>query len=283
MKKTASIFDIKSARIDALVLELKNASTELLNNELRKRFARVADTSSVPLLIDLSLFHSESDLDLTKILALFNHYGLNIFGIRHTDKSFEKIANKHKLSFHLSLPAKSETAIEKNNKKQDDNIEKNQTETISNTEKAEVKSDLNKDTGTNVVSSKEEVKKDEKNINPLPKKLESKQTMVISRPVRSGQQVYAKNADLIVLDLVSPGAEVLADGNIHVYAPLRGRALAGVSGNKQARIFAQCMQAELVSIAGIYRSIDQDLPKDITSKPAQIYVDQNKLVIKSLK
>ncbi|MCX7208403.1 MAG: septum site-determining protein MinC [Proteobacteria bacterium] len=106
--------------------------------------------------------------------------------------------------------------------------------------------------------------------------------LVITRPVRTGQQVYAKGGDLIVLALVSAGAEVIADGNIHVYAPLRGRALAGAKGDNQARIFTTCMEAELVSIAGIYRSLQEDLPDSIKTKPAQIYLDQEKIVIEAL-
>ena len=77
-----------------------------------------------------------------------------------------------------------------------------------------------------------------------------RKTLVVEKPIRTGQQVYAENADLIVLGLVNEGAEVIADGHIHVYAPLRGRALAGAGGDQTARIFAQSMQAELVSIAG---------------------------------
>ncbi|QLI82748.1 septum site-determining protein MinC [Chitinibacter fontanus] len=105
---------------------------------------------------------------------------------------------------------------------------------------------------------------------------------IITRPVRTGQQVYAKGGDLIVLALVSNGAEVIADGNIHVYAPLRGRALAGARGDTSARIFTTCMEAELVSVAGIYRSLDQALPDSIRSKPAQIMLDQDKIVIEPL-
>lgn len=76
---------------------------------------------------------------------------------------------------------------------------------------------------------------------------------IITQPVRSGQQIYAKNTDLIVMTAVSAGAELLADGNIHVYGPLRGRALAGINGNFQARIFCQYMAAEMLSIAGQYK------------------------------
>ncbi|HYQ37731.1 MAG TPA: septum site-determining protein MinC [Pseudomonas sp.] len=91
-----------------------------------------------------------------------------------------------------------------------------------------------------------------------PAEPEVKPTLVITRPVRGGQQVYAQGGDLVVLSAVSPGAELLADGNIHVYGPLRGRVLAGVKGNTEARIFCQQLTAELLSIAGRYK-VAEDL------------------------
>ena len=95
-------------------------------------------------------------------------------------------------------------------------------------------------------------------------------TMIIDRPLRSGQQVYAKGGDLIILAAVNPGAEVIADGNIHVYAPLRGRALAGARGNSEARILTTVFAAELVSIAGIYRTFEDGVPARLANQPVQI-------------
>jgi septum site-determining protein MinC len=105
---------------------------------------------------------------------------------------------------------------------------------------------------------------------------------IIDRPLRSGQQVYAKG-DLIVLGLVSYGAEVIAEGNIHIYAPLRGRALAGVHGNLDARIFCTCLEPELISIAGIYRTTENPLPADVASKAVQIWLQEEKLMIEPLR
>ncbi len=94
--------------------------------------------------------------------------------------------------------------------------------------------------------------------------------MVLDKPLRSGQQVYAKGRDLIVLAMVNPGAEVLADGHIHVYAPLRGKAIAGAKGFAGARIFAQSMDPELISIAGVYRTSENPLPADVRGQAAQV-------------
>lgn len=111
-------------------------------------------------------------------------------------------------------------------------------------------------------------------------------TMVVDKPLRSGQKVYARGADLIVLAMVNQGAEVVADGNIHVYAPLRGKAMAGARGNIEARIFSTCLEPELISIAGVYRTSETPLPKDIAGKPAQVRLSndgQDKLLIEPLK
>ena len=110
----------------------------------------------------------------------------------------------------------------------------------------------------------------------------SSQTMVVDKPLRSGQRIYAKG-DLVVLGLVSYGAEVIAEGNIHIYAPLRGRALAGVQGNHDARIFCTCLEPELISIAGIYRTTEYPLPSDVHGKPVQIWLEEEKLMIEPLR
>ena len=94
--------------------------------------------------------------------------------------------------------------------------------------------------------------------------------LIIDRPLRSGQQMYARGGDLIILAAVNPGAEVIADGNIHVYAPLRGRALAGARGNAEARILTTVFAAELVSIAGIYRTFEDGVPAKLANQPVQV-------------
>lgn len=101
--------------------------------------------------------------------------------------------------------------------------------------------------------------------------------MVVDRPLRSGQQVYARGRDLVVLAMVNPGAEVIADGHIHVYAPLRGRAIAGARGWGEARIFARDMQPELVSIAGVYRTSDEPLPESVWGRAASVTLSRGEL------
>lgn len=110
-------------------------------------------------------------------------------------------------------------------------------------------------------------------------------TMVVDRPLRSGQQVYARGCDLVVLAAVNPGAEVIADGNIHIYAPLRGRALAGATGDSKARIFTTRFEAELVSVAGVYRTFETGVPGNLATQPVQVKLgaDASSLLLEPLK
>ncbi len=114
---------------------------------------------------------------------------------------------------------------------------------------------------------------------PLAGSPASQRSKIISTPVRSGQRVYAPYGDLIITAQVSSGAEVIADGNIHIYGTLRGRALAGVKGNRDARIFCNNLQADLVAIAGQYR-VNDALTDEDRDRPVQIYLEENRLAIK---
>ena len=105
-------------------------------------------------------------------------------------------------------------------------------------------------------------------------------TTMITQPIRSGQRIYA-SGDLVILAQVSAGAEIMAEGNIHVYNTLRGRALAGVQGNTEARIFCFDLQAELISIAGNYK-VSEDLDESVRNKPVQIYLQDQALIIKDI-
>ena len=105
--------------------------------------------------------------------------------------------------------------------------------------------------------------------------------LIQSAPVRSGQQVYADNRDLTVLTSVGAGAEVIADGSVHIYGPLRGRALAGAQGNEKARIFCREFHAELVAIAGHYKVLE-DIPKDLRGKAVQAWLEDGQLNIAAL-
>lgn len=103
-------------------------------------------------------------------------------------------------------------------------------------------------------------------------------TKFINAPVRSGQQIYARNADLIVTASVSEGAEIIADGHIHVYGALRGRALAGASGDERARIFCRRFEAELVAVAGCYK-VAEDMQESVRGKAVQVRLSGENLLM----
>ncbi|OAM25834.1 MULTISPECIES: septum site-determining protein MinC [Eikenella] len=234
-------FDIKSARLDALAIQLNTAEEAAIRRTLNERAAQYAELSDMPLLLDIQAFSEPGDLDLDAILGLFAEHGLPIGTLRHRGEAWQTLAREHHLAFCE--------------------------EGISNSEEPKEAGRL------------PEKRPAETPAAPQPG---NRKTLVVEKPIRTGQQVYAENADLIVLGLVSEGAEVIADGHIHVYAPLRGRALAGANGEHSARIFAQSMQAELVSIAGIYRTFDQQLPPHLHRQAVQIYLQKERLAIAAL-
>lgn len=126
-------------------------------------------------------------------------------------------------------------------------------------------------------SNQEETPADSKNGAAKPSGSNAQSSVVVVHPVRSGQQVYARGSDLVVIAPVSVGSELIADGNIHVYGPLRGRALAGVTGDQTRRIFCQHLEAELVAIAGHYQ-VSEELAPELKGKPVQIRLDEGRLI-----
>lgn len=116
---------------------------------------------------------------------------------------------------------------------------------------------------------------------PPPVVVMAQAARIITEPVRSGQQIYAEGGDLVITNTVSPGAEVIADGCVHVYGVLRGRALAGAKGNENARVFCRRMEAELLAVAGIYAVADQ-MQGELRGKPAQARLVEGRLKIDRL-
>ncbi len=118
---------------------------------------------------------------------------------------------------------------------------------------------------------------------PTPAAPQSSSALVITKPLRSGQRVYARHTDLVVIGMVSQGAEVIADGNVHVYGPLRGKAMAGARGDTSARIFTTHLDAELLAVAGVYRVVEDKLDKSLQNQPALVRLDGDTLRIEALK
>ena len=240
---TLSAFELKSASLSLVAVVLKTTDLVLLTQAFDERFGDAPGLfDNDPVAIDLSL-------------------------VRHVAEPIDFVVLVHLLRGHKMLPV----AVKSGSLQQmEDALAAGLSEAHGSTAAAlPVRNFTPEDppSGPMPLAAAEE---------PAPP---ARTSMVIDKPLRSGQRVYAKGADLIVLAIVSYGAEVIADGNIHVYAPLRGRALAGAMGDTSARIFATCMEPQLLSIAGIYRTTDTELANDVLGKPAQVRLAGEKLVV----
>ena len=233
--------------------EIKSARTDALAVYLHDADAAALDAAlakcaaqyrelNLPLILDMQDFRP-SEADLPAVLAVFRRHRLPVAALRHSDEAWAATAADNGLPF---TPPGKERPVP---------LETADAGTV-----AEITGEIASETA----------------------KQAGHPTVLVAEPVRTGQQVYAENADLIVTGTVSEGAELIADGNIHIYASMRGRALAGAKGRRDARIFIHSMQAELVSIAGIYRNFEQQLPEHLYRKPVQIHLQGDRLVIAAI-
>ncbi|MDR0273947.1 MAG: septum site-determining protein MinC [Burkholderiaceae bacterium] len=256
--KAPASFEIKSANLPLVTLLLKLPNLEQLRAELEARFGDIPDFfDKDPLLIDLSLLqaeHGHARIDFKALLPLLRKYKLAPIAICGGSLSQIAAAAKAGLAAvpELVSPKRHAPPIEQLNEQ-------------ASPVQAEVNAQL---------------------VPSVPAPQEPLTTLVVNRPVRSGQQIYARGRDLVVLAMVNPGAEVIADGHIHVYAPLRGRAIAGARGDTSARIFTLDMQPELIAIAGVYRTTETPLPPEIWRHPAHVHLISHegggKLVVTAL-
>lgn len=233
--------------------EIKSARTDALAVYLHNADAAALDAAldkcaaqyrelNLPLILDMQDFRP-AEADLPAVLAVFRRHRLPVAALRHSDEAWAATAADNGLPF---TPPGKERPVP---------LETADAGTV-----AEITGEIASETA----------------------KQAGHPTVLVAEPVRTGQQVYAENADLIVTGTVSEGAELIADGNIHIYASMRGRALAGAKGRRDARIFIHSMQAELVSIAGIYRNFEQQLPEHLYRKPVQIHLQDDRLVIAAI-
>ena len=268
-------FEVKSTRLEMLSLRLHTADLAQLSQFLRKKKDKYQVLGALPFVLDLDDL-TDADADLSAIVSLLARQGLAVIAARGAEQRWADKVHAAGL-FYLSHEHKkaAETEIDEHKKAActeppaehaEDSVKEAAADTTDSV--AETKTES---TEENSGQDAEE----EKQPAPAADDHAPRPTLVINSPVRTGQQVYAKNADLIVMGMVSEGAEVIADGNIHVYAPLRGRALAGESGDKTARIFVQSMQAELVSVAGIYRVFEQNLPPHLHKHAVKIELQED--------
>lgn len=272
------VFEVKSSRLEAFSLCLQSDDLTQIEQYLQQKQEKYQSLATLPFVLDLGNGDWEN-LDLAAVLALFAEQGLRVVALRHASGDWADKAKTAGLCFvHQAekQPASGDLS-HADNEANDAAQDTTSTENEADTENVQAASDL--ENTENEVAQNNEAEPE-----PVPElELTARPTVVVTTPVRTGQQVYARQADLIVLGMVSEGAEIIADGNIHVYAPMRGRALAGESGDKSARIFMQSMQAELVSIAGIYRVFEQDLPDHLHKQAVKIELqDDDRLSVAAI-
>ena len=248
--------DTDLAAIDAAIKETTSGESDYFDNELA-----VVDVAAFDLV--------DQAIDWAHLRALFKGYSLNLVAVRNARPDMEAGILEQGLSLDASVkprPAAATAAVEAMAPELEPVPEQEPALPPAEETQAAAESVAPADAQAAVESSPESALEPAK-----------RPSMIIDKPVRGGQRIYARGCDLIVTAMVNQGAEVIADGSIHVYAPLRGRALAGASGDASARIFAMSKEAELVSIAGTYRTFDEGLPKNLAQQPVQVSLDGNRI------
>ena len=250
------VADIKFGQVGIANLRLKRLDAEELQRELTEKVQHAPNLfAHAPVVLDLSHLATLPDIETVRdLLARIKEAGMAPVGLSYGTTENEQLAR----SLDVPLFAKFRAAFERGGK------------------------------GEPVVEAAPAPRERRREPEPAPAAQQpatAGETAVIGlvhdKPVRSGQQVYARGRDLILTKLVANGAEVIADGSIHVYGALRGRALAGAQGDTSARIYCQEFHAELVSIAGQYR-VFEDMPEDLRGKRVQAWLDGDKLVLQKL-
>jgi septum site-determining protein MinC len=223
--------DIDLAAIEAALRDITGGTTDYFDNELA-----VVDVSAVDL--------AGAAIDWAALAALFKAHSVNLVAVRGARPEMEDAILAHGLSLDASIKLRSAAP-----------------ESAPQSEPVAVEVPPEPAAVAEAAAPAEA---------SAPTPAPGRPSMIVDTPVRSGQRIYARGCDLVVTAIVNPGAELIADGSIHVYAPLRGRALAGASGDTGARIFAMSMEAELVSIAGMYRTFEEGWPKDLARHAVQV-------------
>lgn len=263
-KEHKQALDLKGSIFTLTVLRLHSNDFPAIESELKARIAQGPRFfEDAPVVIDIEALKEENlEIDFGQIANLMRELRLVPVGVRHGTTMQQEQARSAGLALMKGgairdLPAM-QTTPSKAEPKRDEGQETNRD--------GKKNAEVSGSTGQHHVAKPKDETSGEG--------AQTGTTRYVYQPIRSGQQIYARGGDLIVLAAVNAGAEIVADGNIHVYAPLRGRALAGVGGDTKARIFCHQMEAELVSLAGHYRVFEDNVPDGLRGKAVQIYLDE---------
>lgn len=270
--KSVPLLEIKGTTLAMTVLQaaLRSADLPSLADSLTDQYGPSSDFFSFePTVIDLGELPADIDLDWAGLLPLLRRYQVAPIGVRNATPAQAEAAR----NVGLIVVEEAETQVRHSPRRTEAEAPAATAAPAAAAAPAQAELDIAPANETPSAAPAPAAAAE-----PAPSG-----TLVLDKPLRSGQQVYARGGDLVVLAMVNPGAEVIADGNIHVYAPLRGRALAGARGDANARIFTTCFEAELTSVAGVYRTFEPGSEKSLTGKPVQIRLEGEKLVLEALK
>lgn len=248
--------EIRFARLNALAVHCEPAPIDLILDSLAKRLGKQPSMyTGEPALLDLSNWSAEqleeTGFTLQAVKAVFDRAGVHLVEVRSALEVIEASAEE------LGLKCESGESVARSEPEPKDAPVPEVPSTTGEATSPEIPAETSLEMSTEPAAN-----------------AAARKTLVIDNPVRSGQKIYAQGADLIVMGQVSHGAEVIADGNVHVYGVLRGRALAGAAGDRQARIISTCFEAELVAVAGYYLTFEAGFPDESLSKPTLIFLDE---------
>ena len=269
-------FKLKIANLSLFVLYVNTTDMAQLKNQLDTRVNKTHNFfSNTPVALDLSaIANSNISPDFADLMSFMLDHGMHATGVIGGSTEQREAAVQSGLGLFpdtIVKPAIKTAPIPTTTPSITPNAEKN-----NQPELPEL--GLTIDTNnSNALDS------DTQRQNPVSKVLPTfRPTMIINKPVRTGQRIYAEGSNLVVLGVVNAGAELIADGDIHIYAPLRGRAIAGAQGNENARIFVHSLEAELISVAGCFKVFENGIPENLRGKPVQVHLNGSDLIIQPL-
>ncbi len=278
MAREEPAFKIKIANLSLFVLYVNTTDMDQLKKQLDMRFNKTQDFfSNTPVALDLSaIVNSNISPDFTGLMSFMLDHGMRATGVVGGSTEQREAAVQSGLGLFpdtIIRPALKSASIPTTTPGITLNAEDNQLELPG----------LAIETGAGEPNSSRILDPDTQFQKPVSQILPTfRPTMIINKPVRTGQRIYAEGASLVVLGVVNAGAELIADGDIHIYAPLRGRAIAGAQGNESARIFMHSLEAELISIAGCFKVFENGIPENLRGKPVQVHLDCSDLIIQPL-
>lgn len=260
--------EVKFSKVNALKIVLRPAPLDQLKQAISKRFGKSpgmyqGEVAAIALEDWQAEQFEEYGFDLGAIVKVTQQAGLQVVEIQSDHEPLEDIAQE--LGLRFEAPATSEDATD----------DTPSTATEAESGETAKPSEADSDSPVAQPEAADDTAPAREAAAPPPPIAHAVNTMVVKQSVRSGQRIYAQGADLIVVGQVSAGAEVIADGNVHVYGVLRGRALAGANGNTQAKIISTCFEAELVSIAGFYLTFEAGHGPGVKTQPALIELSQS--------